>query len=284
MDWEDLRVFLGVARAGSFKGASRTLGIDKATVGRRVASLEDDLSVRLLDRRASGCVLTARGREVLDAAAKADLTLAALTDSLAGSTVRMTAPLWFTEGVLLPRLAKLVECHPKLEVVFVPTTAVVNLAQREADIAIRNVLPDQASMTARKLGELGSTLYASKKAALPASRADMAEHRVVGYETALTFVPPLRWLATTGARVALRVTDTLALATAIEEGIGLGVLPCFVGDARSSLVRVPFAGVHRERIWAVVPTELKTAPGVRAMLDFVVAAFKTEATALAGRG
>src|SRR6185295_11031490 len=118
----------------------------------------------------------------------------------------------------------------------------------------------------------------------PASRADLAEHRVVGYESALTFVPPLRWLAATGARVALRVTDTLALATAIEEGIGLGVLPCFVGDARSSLARVPFAGVHRERIWAVVPTELKTAPGVRAMLDFVVAAFKSEATALAGRG
>jgi DNA-binding transcriptional LysR family regulator len=112
----------------------------------------------------------------------------------------------------------------------------------------------------------------------------MIEHRVVGYESALTFVPQLRWLAATGARVALRVTDTLALATAIEEGIGLGVLPCFVGDARPSLVRVPFAGVHRERIWAVVPTELKSAPGVRAMLDFVVAAFKTEAAALAGRG
>lgn len=292
LEWSDLRYVLAVHREGSFKAASKVLAVDKATIGRRVSAVEARLGVRLVRRSADGCSVTEAGAMAVHAALEMEMAAARLTAGLAGeagprAVVRITAPTWFVAGALAPALPGLLRAQRDLDVVFGGTTRVVNLARREADVAIRNVLPDQESMTVRRVSELGSALYASRSYArrhpLPEAQAEISEHALVGYERTVTFLRSLDWLnAMPHAKIVARVSDALALAAVVQSGAGIGVLPCFVGDAMAELVRVPFVGVHREKIWVVVPTEMRDAPGVRAVLDFVVQVFRAHGRQLRG--
>src|SRR5437667_3972209 len=153
MDWNDLRYLLAVHRHGSLARAAKELKVTKGTAGRRLAALESALGARLVERKPTGFVLTDAGRAAIDAAESVDSTLVTLRDSLVGAgdtqprgAVRMTAPHWLAARFIIPELPELKTRHPHLDVQLVGTNQLLNLAQREADVAIRNVRPAHKSL------------------------------------------------------------------------------------------------------------------------------------------
>ncbi len=266
----------------------------KATASRRLAALESALDVRLFDRTPEGLSLTAAGTAVLEVAQAIDDSIATLRDAaLAASeshprgVVRLTTPPWFTDKFIVPALPELRERHPGVEVRLVTSNHVLNLADREADLAIRNVRPVQKSLSVRKIGVLGGCVYASmlylERRGTPAGREDLGAHDVLVYES-LGGMPGFEWLSQsgTGARIAFRANDPVALVGAATAGLGLAAVPCLLGDSEPSLRRVPALGFSRCDMFLVATEAARSAARTGVVGDFVVDLFLRHRTVIEG--
>lgn len=291
IDWDDLRYVLAVQRARTLNGAARTLSVDKATVSRRIAALEEALGVRLFDRKPDGYALTPHGERVIAAVADIDQTVATLVADLseargdAGGVVFLTVPQFFASRILLPALPAFRAAHPGVELVLNASSSVLNMAQREAEVGLRNVRPDQQSVTVKRVGLLGSALYGSKGYLEHRGRpgpGDLARHDLVGWDRAFTFVAAFQWIGDSGAQIPVRVNDAAVLCDAVASGMGLGVLPCLLGDAEPGLIRLDAFGRSSEEIFAVAPGELRKSGRVRAVLSLLGQVWETNAARLAG--
>jgi len=166
--WDDVRFFLAVARTGSLSGAARTLGVGHVTVGRRISLLERRLGVSLLNRTPDGFAATAAGEAILRqcmAMENATLDLeriAAGRDSLAAGSIRLTATEALAHRVIAPAIAELRKSHPDLQVDLAVGVRSLDIARREADLAVRVGRPSGPGLVSRKLGEVGYSLYASQ--------------------------------------------------------------------------------------------------------------------------
>lgn len=282
MDWNDLRYLLAVHRKGTLVGAARELNVTKATCSRRLAALEEALGTRLVDRTPGGLLLTAAGRAAIETAERIDADVgsleqrvAATSDAQARGTVKLTAPPWLAARLLIPALSELKKEHPDLDVQLVGTNQVLNLAQREADVAIRNVKPEHKSLASRKLVELGGCVYAStlylERQGRPRSPETLAGHDVLVYET-LGGMPGFEWLRdpARGGRIAFRANDPEALVGAAAAGLGLCAVPCLLGDPNPMLVRVPELGFARCDLLLVTHEETRKTARVRAVAAFLV--------------
>jgi DNA-binding transcriptional LysR family regulator len=276
LDWEDLRHFAALAREGSLSGAARQLRVNHTTVARRVASVEAALASKLVDRRPRSCSLTAEGRRVAalvarmeeDAFAVARLAQAERAGLQGEAT--LTAPPSLASAVIAPRLPRLYQRHPGLRLRLRGEKRVVSLSRREADLAVRLVRPVEAALVARRVGTVEFGLYGATSylASHPPS-----EHAFIANDVDLDEVPQQRWLtALVGSRaVVLRTSDVEIQVAAARAGVGLAVLPRYVGDAQSSLVRVDATPARVTRpVWLVVHRDLRKAPLVRAVAEFVV--------------
>lgn len=264
IDWESCRVFLEVARAGSFSAAGRALGISQPTVGRRVAALESSLGVRLVVRRARELVLTPDGealvvdlRRMEDALVVAQRRLAAESAD-EGSPVRVTV----TEGLgaaLVRRLAGVSDLRLSLVV----ANESVDLSRRVADLAIRLYRPRQPDLVARKVGTLRFGLYAAPsylaRRGVPRRASDLAHHDVVRWGGALH--PPFeRWLRDQcGGSPPRLVVDSLALVhEAGRAGWGVIAGACVVLDRDPALRRVlPRAPIPSMEVWLAAHRDVR---------------------------
>ncbi len=217
VEWDDLRFLLAICECGSASSAGRKLAVDKATVVRRVSRLEEVLGVRLLVRKASGWSPTPAGRLTAGAARRIHGEIGALRSEFSDvkgaprTQISVTAPHWFCSELLLPEVPRLIVGAPWIDLTVAATSRVLDLAQREADVAVRNSRPERGDFVVRRAGELGSTLYASRAYARKSPRStappDWASHRFVGYADRLTYVPAFAWLdeaAGSGAGVTRR--------------------------------------------------------------------------------
>lgn len=154
------------------------------------------------------------------------------------------------------------------------TNQILNLAQREADLALRNVRPTHASLTARKVGELGGCAYASQlyldRKGVPRGRDALAGHDLLAYE-GLGGMPGFEWMrdAPDGTTIVFRANDPEALASAAGAGLGIAALPCLVGDPLPSLVRVPSLGHGRCDLFLVAHEDARGVARVRVVADFI---------------
>ena len=294
IDWDDLRFLRAIGQAGSVSAAARLLAVDKATVSRRIASLEQALGVRLLDRRASGWRFTPTGARVAALATGFEQQLAGLIADLAGegglrAKVRFSAPQWFCNAVLLPHLRELRTKAPWLDLDINPSSRLLNLAEREAEVALRNLRPPKGEFVIRRAGELGSALYASRRFAAeygPLTEASsLTGLAVVGYPEKLSYVAEFAWFNAMQDKLGpmLRVGDAESLVQAVAGDLGIAVLPCLLGDRNPDLVRL-FPPVATETIWLVAPIELGKTRSVHLVVDFVARIFKRNAGALGGHG
>ncbi len=293
-NWDDLRIFLAVAREGNLSAAARALRVTQPTVGRRLRALEERLAARLFDRLPEGFVPTAAGAELLPLAEEMERSAeslerrqASLADAVSGTvrlSVREAMARFLAEFVreLRGRL-------PEIELELAFTHLGANLSKREADLLIRDCMPDNPGLIARKLGDLSYAVYgeAGLVAAYPAARGE-ARYRDcswVGYDEEHSHFTDQQWLLSrlAGRVPAVRVNNGLVLHEAVRRGAGLGVLPCFAADWDPALVRLtpPLAELV-SRQYLIVHRDLRRTPSVRAVMDELVVLFQREAPRLAG--
>jgi DNA-binding transcriptional LysR family regulator len=290
-DWDDLRILLAVARDGSFAAAARRLRVDQATVGRRLRALQDAAGVPLWERAPGRLALTAAGREAVRAAGAMDEAAAALARAVEAGlpavegTLRINATESLAAHVIAPRLPRLLERHPALDVELATANEVANLARREGDLSVRLARPTESGLAASKVGVLAFGLYAApaylRRRGLPAEPR-LRGHALLGYERALAArAEVLAWPDELEGRVVLRATGAGALLAAARAGLGVALLPCFLAEGAGGLARVR-AEVRTREIWLAVHGELRRSARVRAGLEFLAEALRDAARELRG--
>ncbi|PYF12837.1 LysR family transcriptional regulator [Rhodobacter viridis] len=249
MDWDDLRVFLAVARAESLSGAGRQLKCDAATVGRRVARLEEAVGAKLFAKSPQGYALTAEGARLMPHAEAAEAAFAGAAEELSGGAGQITGQLRIgapdgCANYLLPQVcAAICDAHPGLEIQIVALPRVFNLSKREADMAIAVSPPSAGRLTVQKLVDYQLHLAAHeaylRRHPPITERAQLKGHRIVGYIPDMIFDKELDYLAQTGAdKVELASNSVSVQMQMLRAGAGLGIVHDFALPFTPGVVRV----------------------------------------------
>ena len=245
-DWDDLRIFIAAARAGTLGVAAQRLGVDTATVGRRVARLETALKSTLLVRSPAGLQLTAAGAHLLDIALDAETAMEAAArvtqpDQVAG-TVRMSVSEGFGTAVLAPALPALAASHPGLRVELAATAGFLSPTRREVDMAVTLSPPQAQRLAVEPLTNYQLALFAAPaylaRAGTPRTVAQLAGFQTVGYVEDLIYASELRYLDEIhpGLVPTLASSSIRAQRAIIAAGGGIGVLPCFMAAGLSRVL------------------------------------------------
>ena len=275
IDWDDVRIFLALARAGSLTGAARSLRVEHTTVARRIGQLEQSLGLHLFDRLPRGWILTSEGEQLAGRAAQMEeqahefMREAADGVQLSG-TVRLSASPSVGQEFLLPRLCAIHQRWSSVTLELVVETRVAILSRREADLALRIGRPHDPGLAARLLGNMSYGLYCRPGYTEGRSEADW---RFVAYDDSLAHTPEHQWLESLrGSRGYALRANTLALQRdAVRMGLGLAVLPHFMAAGDALLERLPYdAGPPPREIWLVVHPDVRRSPRVRLIADLLV--------------
>ena len=281
MNWDDVRMFLAVARTGQILAASRRLGINHATLGRRVTALEEDLRTRLLIRRTNGCELTAEGEVFFRAAERMETEMLAAQastgriDTAIAGTVRIGAPDGFGVSFLASRLGQLRKRHPELNLQLVPVPRSFSLSQREADIAITIERPEQGRLISSKLTDYTLGLYASKtylaESGSPERVETLKDHARIGYVEDLIFSPSLNF---TGEVMrdwdaSFEISSAIGQTEAVRSGAGIGILHDYVARQYPELVRVLPQVVIRRSYWTTYHETTRDLVRLRTVVEFL---------------
>lgn len=281
MNWDDIRIFLSVARSGQILGAAKRLGLNHATVARRLTALEEALDTRLFERSTNGCDLTEAGHSFLPHAERMESEMLSAQASLGAQsadvtgTVRIGAPDGFGVAYLAPRLAELARQHPGLTLQLVPVPRSFSLSRREADLVITIERPEHGRLVAAKLTDYALGLYASPdylaQRGTPTGLSDLPAHDLVGSVEDLAYTPALNYFAdftrTWPAR--FEVASALGQVEAVAAGAGIGVLHGFLAKNRSDLRRVlPEIAVHRA-YWIVQHESTRALRPIALVLQFL---------------
>ena len=281
MDWDDIRVFLAIARSGQILGAARRLGLNHATVARRLTALEEALKTPLVERGTTGCSLTVAGERFLQSAERMEAEFQAARSELTDTeidvsgTVRIGAPDGFGVAFLAPRLGELTARHPGLTIQLVPVPRSFSLSRREADIAVTIDRPDTGRLVAAKLVDYALGLYASRayveRRGLPGQTSELRDHDLVGYVEDLLYSPSLNY----GAEIVrdwsarFEIASALGQTEAVRSGAGIGILHAFIARKDPSLVPVlPQIRLTRA-YWMVTHESSRPLRHVAAVQDFL---------------
>ena len=249
MDWDDLKLFLAVARAESLSGAGKALRVDPATVGRRVARLEEALGARLFAKSPQGYALTEAGARILAHAEAAELAVTGAAEELRGQDqgltgqIRIGAPDGCANYLLPQVLAQICDANPGLEVQIVALPRVFNLSKREADMAIAVSRPATGRLTVQKLTDYSLSLAAARDylaAHPPITRPeDLNGHRIIGYIADMIFDKELDYLGQMGLTdVPLASNSVSVQRNWLRHGAGVGVVHDFARPSAPELGRI----------------------------------------------
>ncbi|MBB4953877.1 DNA-binding transcriptional LysR family regulator [Agrobacterium vitis] len=281
MNWDDVRIFLAIARTGQILAASRRLGLNHATLSRRLTALEDALKTRLFVRRTNGCELTAEGETFLTSAERMETEMLEVqarlgrTDAKVAGTVRIGAPDGFGVFFLASRLGGLIERHPELKIQLVPVPRSFSLSQREADIAVTLERPDQGRLVSAHLTDYTLALYASRpyieRHGLPETVEALKDHRRIGYVEDLIFTPSLNF---TGEilrnwNASFEISSAIGQTEAVLAGAGIGILHSYIARQHDNLVRIlPDITLHRA-YWTTYHESLRDLARIRTVVDYL---------------
>ncbi|MBY5797408.1 LysR family transcriptional regulator [Rhizobium leguminosarum] len=281
MNWDDVRIFLAVARTGQILAASKRLGLNHATLSRRLTSLEEALKTRLFIRRTNGCELTAEGEVFLASAERMETEMLAAqanlghTDTAIAGTVRVGAPDGFGVSFLAPRMGRLIERHPELKIQLVPVPRSFSLSQREADIAITLERPDQGRLVSSKLTDYTLGLYASRNylasQGAPADIDALKAHRRIGYVEDLIFTASLNF---SGAVMrswdaGFEISTAIGQTEAVRTGAGIGILHDYIARQYPELQRILPEVSIRRAYWTTYHETARDLLRVRSVADFL---------------
>lgn len=283
MDWEDVRYFVAVARAGTATGAARAVNASPSTVIKRIGDLEKALGHLLFDRSRAGYALTEFGQAVLGRAEPFELAAHDIVRLAEGAPTRPTGRVRVstTESLatwwLVPRLSAFQERHPGLNVELLAGSEVLSLTRRETDIALRLARPEGGDLLVRRVGDVGFAGYQRRGGG---ENGWLCFHEQPA-QSAIARFPESRLK---GREPVLRASDFATHQVAARAGLGCALLPCFMGEIDPDLERVtPGAPELVLGLWLVVHRDLRSNPRVKAMIDFLVDLTHSTRQELAGK-
>lgn len=292
MIWDDFRYFLTLARTGSLSATARQLGVNQSTVGRRIAALQTASGTRLFDRTPHGYAPTAAADAILTDVSSLEEGFLTVQRRLAGrdakpeGSVRLATTDTLALAFLVDHLPAFRAQHPGLVLELITSNQPVDLARREADLALRlGALPKQPNLVVRSLGTasfglFGSPRYLSRRGR-PKLRDRLRGHDIVGYRGALETAPLGRWVDehASQATVVLRADNIEVVWAAVASGLGLGVLPSIYGQR--GLERIG-SNAGATPVFTIVHEDLARSARVRAVLEFLAELVHRERPAFAG--
>jgi DNA-binding transcriptional LysR family regulator len=288
LDWDKLRIFHTAAESGSFTHAAEKLGMSQSAVSRQISALEDDLGLKLFIRHARGLVLTEVGEQLFRTAHRMHWELQQVETQMSESQDVPTGPLIVTTTVgigstwLSSRLDEFLKLYPLIQLEIRLNDAELDLAMREADVAIRLHRPNQSEMIQRKLFTVHNHFYASNgyvdEFGMPASAEDLDNHRIVSFgEPVPSYLGDINFLERMGRsdssprRAALRVNAIYGMMQACRAGIGIAMLPDYVTEKEDGLVQIlPEIELPAYEAYFVYPPALKNSKRVGVFRDFLV--------------
>ncbi len=292
-DWDKLRLFHAVAEAGSFTEGARRLGMSQPALSRQIGALEDSLGAKLFHRHARGLALTHEGEQLEEAAAESfdliERTRQSIEQSLGKPTgeIRLTTTISFGSTWLARALADFMPLYPHINVSLLLSDEDLDLARREADIAIRFAPPTQQGMVSKRLEAVRYRLCASpeylEKNGEPRFAADLSGHRIVGFgEPAPGPIRGVNWSLEVGntgpPRVpALTVNSIYGLAQAVENGAGIAALPSYlIRSSKNMKIVLPDEQGPVYRTYFVYPEELRGSIRMQVLRDFILKRMVTD--------
>ena len=288
MNWDDLRLFLAVARAGSISSGARQLNLQHSTVSRRMRKLEQELGVRLFDKIPSGYALTTAGENLMQAAGRMEREVLAVDGTLSGSDLKPSGPLRVTAvdnmatTVLMPMFGEFSRRYPDVTLHVMVSNSDASLALREADVAIRlcNTPPD--TLIGKRIITVSSAIYASPNY-IEQMREDGGEPVWIGVECCSFHKS---WTKQVCGEQPHRfyVDDTLLTQAALREGLGISILPCFMGDLDPALERYSEPQPEWDLgLWILLHPDLKRTARVLAFRDYMMKKIEAQNDLFAGR-
>ncbi len=280
--WDDFRLVKAIADHDGLTGAATALAVNHSTVFRRLGQIEEQIGVALFERRKTGYVPTAAGVEMAALAARMDEDVTAFGRRLAGrdlapsGEVRVTTTDTLHLNLLLPIFAAFRQAHPLIRLDVVIGNQTLNLSRRDADVAIRASDSPGETLIGRRLATLTWAIYGRREdgigTAEMADPATLFERDWVALGDQLGYVKAARYVRDHVApeRIALKSSAVLGMAEAVEQGIGIGPLPCFIADQRPGLIRLrPPDPDFSTGLWILTHPDIRNAPRVRAFMEFV---------------
>jgi DNA-binding transcriptional LysR family regulator len=287
MNWDDARIFLALQRERTLRGAARTINLDQATVGRRVAALERALGATLFFRTSEGYVLTPIGETVLQSAEKLEQVAHELVLQAQGGDARLQGEVRVatTDSLALefviPAICELHRQHPEVQVSLNTSTHVFNLAKRETDIAVRTMKPENPDLIARRLADWPMALYCApsylERMGEPEEGTAFEGHDLIIYQPYLDTgpMPTLANETIQNGRIVAAANSSLMLRTMVRQGLGVTELPTPLAE-RDGLVRLwPHrARAHNYEVWLVTHQDLRHTARVKAAIAMIVEQFE----------
>jgi DNA-binding transcriptional LysR family regulator len=288
--WDDVRLLLAVASQGSYAGAAQREGVSLATIGRRLRALEQSLGMTLIERRSDGHRLTSHAEALLPAATRMAAAAGDLHASAApGHTeVRVVAREW--EALFLVRLLPALRAALPHVALSIGYKHWPDLARWEAELVLTDHLPTDGNVIARQLGRMGFAIYASRAHAgnlgLPLHQEALADHHWVGFTPAHRYFASEQWLSRrglTGAPSAHRFDTAFLVLEAVRSGVGLGLLPVWLGDSDPTLMRASdvLSDLTHQTV-CLINADLRHEPRLQAVMQAITSLFRQERATLAG--
>jgi DNA-binding transcriptional LysR family regulator len=288
MNWDDLRFFLAVARSGSVSGAARRLGVQHSTVSRRLSRFERQLGSRLLERRQGRYALTPSGERGMEASGRIEREVLGVDNAVLGTDTLLIGPLRvaalnnMATTVLMPMFAAFRRAHPQVELHVIVANVDVSLPQREADVAIRLTNTPAETLVGKRVVTVKSTVYGHRDY-LARVREEGGEPAWLGVDCCDFHRTWTRQLAG-DSRHDFYSDDTQLTVAALREGLGVSILPCFMGDAEPELERWSEPDpVHDLGLWVLLHPDLKRTARVLAFRDHMVEAIGERAAVFEGQ-
>lgn len=275
-NWDNLRYVLMVAKKGSISAAAQELEVNRTTVLRRINTFQDNLNCRIFERGDQGYILTPEAEKMLDAAQEVESTLFDMQRQIAGQELKLEGELRVTTtdtliiSLIGPHLASFHRKHPHIVVDVVMTNSILDLSRRDADVAIRPTKAPEGNLVGRRLADIHFGIYASPDYLKTCSADNLSEYSWIGFDTDLRSTQPGAWLETNvpTEKICLRGDSFIALKVASENGMGLSLLPHYLGDSSETLQKLPVViDELNTGLWLITHPDLIRSARVHAFMD-----------------
>jgi len=292
LEWSDLAVILAICRAGSLSGAARTLGNNHSTVFRKLNAIEDKTGVRFFERLPDGYAMTDAGRTAMQYAERIEAEVHALGREVLGQDMRLQGKITVTamEGLasqIAPKLmAEFCRKHPEVSIEITGSVAALDLVRREADIAIRATRKPPDTSLGKKICDFRFAVFSSPHYIKGKQGIPMAELDWSMITGTMEWLVPLLWKKQVQGEAQTVFSSSLAMAVinATAEGLGVTLMPCYLGDRDKRLIRVTEAIESLTlELWLLTHPDLRHTARVKALMAYLYDALKQQADLFAGK-